>query len=253
MLQKTLMRRRGFSLIELLVVVGIIVILIALMLPSLNKVRRSAKETKCAAGLRSMVHATLAYATENQGYLPDIVARPTDNYIPVDSLLYYQYRYWRDMFVTQYGVTRPMWYSPTNGTWNQNGLWSYSQAQFGDHCVTERVYFCSSVGNGDDLYYGMPVASRPPESERPLFTRRLGQKTYYDFVWGDLNRMFPGKKGASIDWVGSSPRTGANHVYGKNTDVPGGSHMAHIDGSVDWTPGGKMKYRTNFGNTDTWW
>ncbi len=250
------MRRRGFTLIELLVVVSIIAILIALMLPSLNKVRRSAKEAKCAAGLRSLVQATIAYATENQGYLPDTATLPeTPAYVPFGTTLYHQYRYWRDMFVTQYGVARPMWYSPSNGTWNQDAMWSYySSPNLLNHCVTERFYFCSSVGNGDTFYNNMPAAMRPPIGERPLFTRRLGQKTYYTLVWADMNRQYPGNFGGKVDWLGTSTRAGANHMYDKKTDMPAGTHLAHIDGSVEWSPGSKMRFRTNIPeNVDIWW
>ncbi len=61
---------RGFSLIELLVVIGIISVLVSILLPALAKARESASATKCAANLRSIGQGLLAYAAENHNYLP---------------------------------------------------------------------------------------------------------------------------------------------------------------------------------------
>jgi prepilin-type N-terminal cleavage/methylation domain-containing protein/prepilin-type processing-associated H-X9-DG protein len=62
--------RHGFSLIELLVVIGILTLLVALLLPSLRAARDSANRTKCAAQLRQVGTAFQLYANENRGWLP---------------------------------------------------------------------------------------------------------------------------------------------------------------------------------------
>jgi prepilin-type N-terminal cleavage/methylation domain-containing protein/prepilin-type processing-associated H-X9-DG protein len=60
---------RGFTLVELLVVIGIIAVLIGALLPTLSKARQAAARTKCLANIRNLCLAQAAYAVRHHGML----------------------------------------------------------------------------------------------------------------------------------------------------------------------------------------
>jgi prepilin-type N-terminal cleavage/methylation domain-containing protein/prepilin-type processing-associated H-X9-DG protein len=102
-LMKSFIRTRAFTLVELLVVIGIIAVLIGILLPALNKAREAANTVKCAANLRSIGQGIALYSAAFSGTLPpsnyykgltidsvsgQLPTQPVNGYVHWSSFLY---------------------------------------------------------------------------------------------------------------------------------------------------------------------
>jgi prepilin-type processing-associated H-X9-DG protein/prepilin-type N-terminal cleavage/methylation domain-containing protein len=106
-------RRMGFTLVELLVVIGIIAVLISLLLPALNKARSQAMTVNCQSNLRQVYVATEMYANDYNGALVPNGGRflYEDQGVPLDQ---YTFRSW-DYYLTPYLGGHMMPHTPIAG------------------------------------------------------------------------------------------------------------------------------------------
>lgn len=113
-------RSRGFTLVELPVVIGIIAILMGLLVPSLNTAREQARRTQCGAGLHNIGLAMNIYANENKRRLPVHLGNGNNWLWDIPFAT-------RDAIIRA-GATRDNLYCPSGDLQNDDALWHFPDA-----------------------------------------------------------------------------------------------------------------------------
>lgn len=144
---------RGFTLVELLVVIGIIALLISILLPALNKARQSAYAAQCLSNQRQIGIGCMMYANDNHGWVYNQSTSSANGE---------SYFYWHSVLVPKSflpGPTGKIYHAPSgylnNGNvcvcpiWNPN-TWDMDN---GGH-------------DGDDRTYGMRIFAQLPAYAR---------------------------------------------------------------------------------------
>lgn len=101
--------RRGFTLVELLVVIGIIAVLIGILLPALNKARRSAAQVQCASNMRQIAQAMIMYTNSSKGKMMPCAAPQIAGVFPVGW-------WWPNELVRGKYINAPSVYSHINSS-----------------------------------------------------------------------------------------------------------------------------------------
>ena len=172
--------QRGFTLTEVLVVIGLIAVLISLLLPVLGRVRAAANSASCLSNLRQMHTAWTLYLTENRGRLPARVEYlvPTPQQLEVTYRSYWlgvleSYRVKGDSLLCA-AAAEPIPYSQAGakGAGNVNHAWSGRYLSGGLARLNDTTFRISSYGYNGRLVpgggYGSDLqASRINQVRRP--------------------------------------------------------------------------------------
>jgi prepilin-type N-terminal cleavage/methylation domain-containing protein/prepilin-type processing-associated H-X9-DG protein len=182
----------GFTLVELLVVIGIIAVLIGILLPALSAARRSAQQVKCAACLQEIGLGFQLYSNDQKGYWPVakmdpdlLVPKPLNGTYWIDQDAFTGaaegnvQAYWYH-FIASYVVATHVGNAANRTTNNGNDLNQAKRSIL--WCPTFEAYVGTYANNGQTGYgmNGAPTyqpegSGDPPASEHALISGTVGR------------------------------------------------------------------------------
>ena len=210
-------RSRGFTLVELMVVIGVLVVLLSLLLPTLGRVREVSRRTSCASNLRQLTVGSLAYAAEDDNGF--FIPRPPNNLDAEDDFTVWYPKYIADFRVFVCPSTANV---VTTKFHIQNNAPRGGQDNSGGHSYEIRSWYWGGYTFPDGVT--IPRASTQPDTYVP---KRL--------------KGGPAVRSGRIMLITDADDVGVNNWPDARINNHGadGCNISFLDAHVEWVPTGK--------------
>jgi prepilin-type N-terminal cleavage/methylation domain-containing protein/prepilin-type processing-associated H-X9-DG protein len=245
--------KEGFTLIELLVVIAVIAILMAILMPALQRVRTQARQKVCASQLRQHVLGFTMWADQNNGVLP---------------LPSHQGNWLWDLdiqtvnFMLSSGMVKKMFYCPNNATMTKHidHFWTYSAQWDGQKLSGSATSFIvSGYCYILDDQKGERARNKPIRNVKNKTGPKKWLRTSSDKNAANLELCIDSTLGQPDSskkygynfgtitvggtWAAERIFDTSNHV--KTDEEPYGGNIGMLDGHVEWRPFDDMEERYN--------
>jgi prepilin-type processing-associated H-X9-DG protein/prepilin-type N-terminal cleavage/methylation domain-containing protein len=251
---------RAFTLVELLVVIGIIALLIAILLPGLSVARQAALRTSCMARLHNELIAAQMHATDHKGYFPLVGVLPgiqptdlDDNYAVKYSYESYSFGYDPATGTAYTRMIAPITIALATEMTNRTGVAAISNDQIGqietDSHGFIQNFFCPAQATSVDgliqlpmLYIAIfsPDSNGLPTGVTTWYTEAMGY-VYNEAVlgWGETDTY--GRLKGQLTQIHQPSRT----MF--VADGLGGN-VSYAPGRFGWETGSPMATLYNIAN-----
>jgi prepilin-type N-terminal cleavage/methylation domain-containing protein len=222
-------RRRGFTLVELLVVIGIIALLISILLPAMQRAKESANRTLCMSNNRQLMTAVIMYAGENK-----------------DSLPFCNWLGQEGTGGNQFNGPGWLYKHPVPANASVAGVNNLKTGSLWKYLKNEKVYRCPMDNNPPYALgpvhpltsYGMNGAVNAYGDTNPVPFFKLAKMKPDAIIFWEINESYnvENPSGANIYNDGSNfaPEGVGTRHGSKNIKNSAGAIIASVSGTVEW-------------------